>query len=74
MISVTVNESQVIQKIGFDADRLFCVAENCSGAAISSPNEKGERIFSFSGTMLREFGGENEMVILNGTLILQPIN
>lgn len=74
MITVTVDESQAIKKIGFDEDRLFCANENCIGASISVPNEKGERIFSFSGTMLQGIGGANETVILNGTLILQAIS
>lgn len=73
MVTVAVDQSEAIKKIGFDGDRLFCVSEECSGAQILAPNEKGERIFSFYGVMLRE-AGAGESLVLNGTLKLQPLS
>ena len=72
-ITVSVDATYSVRKVGFDDDRLSCVAEQCAGAAISELNEKGERTFNFFGVTLRN-ESNSESLLLNGTFVLPPIS
>lgn len=74
-IYVTVDAAEVLQKIDYESGTLACASAECGGVSISPPNEKGERVFTFANTTLREVvrdGGKaaGRFVVISGKLIL----
>ena len=52
-----------------------CTAESCAGFSIAPPNEKGERAFTFAGTILTSSQDDGATTTtLNGVLIQQAIS
>lgn len=73
-IRVEVGEDESLKRISFGNDEFTCTAESYAGFSIAPPNEKGERAFTFAGTILPSSQDDGATTTLNGVLIQQAIS